>query len=45
MAKTLVELMYSGAAYVCNMAAMANICTTSLFMIYQPDMPCEKVVE
>ena len=40
--KTLMELAYSGMAYVCTLAAAASISTTSWLMMYQPDMLSEE---
>ena len=45
MMKILTRYMYSGVASIFTITAMANINATSLFMLYQPDVPCEKVVE
>ena len=42
MFKKLTKVMYSGVASVFALAAMANISTTSVFMIYQPDLPSEE---
>lgn len=45
MLKLLTRAMYSGTAAVFALVAMTNIGTTSLFMIYQPDMPCKKTID
>ena len=42
MFKKLTKVIYSGVASMFALVAMANISTTSWFMIYQPDLPGEE---
>ena len=42
MVKKLTQILYSGAASVFTLTAMANINSTSLFLLHQPDLPREE---
>ena len=41
MFKQITEAIYNGSAYLCELAALGNIGTTSWIFLYQPDVPKE----